>query len=148
VPGNVFSFGETYINSNVIAWELPGVEVQPVVRHLDLIPINDFLLEDAIAVAKAVTPSRVVQTGKAVEEAGSETAKTTITQGGIVFLLDDVFDAEAKFGKALCRSPVSGMFLVMWMVCRRPFLPLARALVPKFNMALSSVRPMRNSRLK
>jgi hypothetical protein len=31
--------------------KLPGVKVQPVIGHLDLVPINNLLLEDAIAIS-------------------------------------------------------------------------------------------------
>ena len=82
--------------------ELPGVEVEPVVGHLDLVAINDLLLEDAIAVPQAVAPGRVVQAGETVEEAGGQAAQTAVAQGRIVLLLDDILDAEAEVSKAIC----------------------------------------------
>ncbi len=76
--------------------ELPRVEVQPVVRHLNLVAVDDLLLEDAIAVAEAVTPSWVVERGKTVEEASSQATQATVTQSSVMLLLDDVLDTETE----------------------------------------------------
>src|SRR5690349_7378970 len=79
--------GSSYIHSHIVSRELPGVEIKPVVWNLDLVPINDFLLEDAVPVSQTVAPSRLVQGRKTVEEAGSETTKTAISERRIMFLL-------------------------------------------------------------
>jgi hypothetical protein len=79
--------------------DIPWVEVEPVVRNLHLVPINDFLTEDTIAVAKSVAPSWVVQCGKRVEEASSKTTETSVSQGCVAFLFDDVLHVEAELGK-------------------------------------------------
>jgi len=87
--------------------ELPWVKVQPVIRYLNLIPVNDLLLEDTITVAQTVAPSRVVQACEAVEKAGGEAAQAAISQSGVVLLFNDVLDPETKFGKASYESSIS-----------------------------------------
>lgn len=82
--------------------ELPGVKVQPVVRNLNLVSVNDLLLEDTISVAETVAPSRVVEGGQTIQEAGGQTTETAITKSSIVLLLDYVFDSEAKVLQASC----------------------------------------------
>ncbi len=90
----------TYVNSHIVTRKLPGVKVQPVVGNFNLISINNFLLEDAVAVAKAVAPGGVVERCQAVEEASGETAEATVSKGRIIFLGNDVFNSEPKIGKA------------------------------------------------
>ena len=51
----------TYINCDVVPGELPGIKVKPVVRHLNLIPIDNFLLENTISISKTITPGGVVE---------------------------------------------------------------------------------------
>lgn len=58
------------VHCDVVSRELPGVEVEPVIRDLDLVPIDNFLLEDAISITETITPGRVVERGETVEEAG------------------------------------------------------------------------------
>jgi hypothetical protein len=89
----------TYINSDVVSWELPGVEVEPVIRHLDLVSIDNFLLENAISISETVPPSGVVEGGQTVEETGSESTKTAVTQRSVILLCDDIFDSEAELSK-------------------------------------------------
>lgn len=91
---------KTYVNSHIVTRELPGIKVQPVVGNFNLVSIDNFLLEDAVAVAKAVAPGGVVERSQAVEEASGETAEATISKGRIVFLGNDVFNSESKIGKA------------------------------------------------
>lgn len=45
------------------------------VRYLDLVPVLDELLEDAVAVADAVAPRGVVERGERVQEAGGQAAR-------------------------------------------------------------------------
>lgn len=92
----------TYINRHIVARKLPRVKLEPVVGNLDLVAVNDFLLEDAVAVAQAIAPGGVVERGETVKEAGGETAETTVAEGGVVLLFDDVLDAEAEFTEASC----------------------------------------------
>lgn len=90
---------ELNIDSDIVTRELPGVEVEPVVWHLDLVSVDDLLLEDTVAVPEAVTPGRVVEGSQTVEEAGSETAETTVSESSIVLLFDDILDSEAELGE-------------------------------------------------
>ena len=89
----------TYIDSHIVTRELPRVEFQPIVGHLNLVAVNDLLLENTVAVAKTVAPGGVVERRKTVEEAGSQATKAAVAQSGIVLLLDDVLNAEAKLGQ-------------------------------------------------
>lgn len=91
----------TYINDNIVSWKLPRIEVKPVIGHLDLVTIHNFLLEDSISVSQPVTPSWVVEGGERVQETGSQSTQTTISKSSIVLLIDDVLDAETKLGKTL-----------------------------------------------
>lgn len=96
-----FRFAETYINDDIMSRELPWIEVQPIVRDLDLISIYDFLLENTITVSQSVAPRRVVQRGQTVEETSRKTAQTSITKRSVVLLLDNILDTEAKVRKSL-----------------------------------------------
>lgn len=87
-----------------MAGELPGVEVQPVVGHFDLVAVDDLLLENTVAVAQAVAPGRVVERSQAVEETGSKTAEATVTESGIVLLSNNIFNSEAKIGETSYQS--------------------------------------------
>lgn len=87
----------SYINRDVVAGELPGVKVQPIVGNLNLVTVDDFLLEDSVSVAKAVAPGGIVERSQAVEEASSKSAQATVAQTSVVLLADDVLDSEAKF---------------------------------------------------
>jgi hypothetical protein len=62
----------THVNDNVVSGELPGIEVKPVVRNLNLISIHNFLLENTISVSEAIAPSRVVERRERVQEASSK----------------------------------------------------------------------------
>lgn len=139
-----------YINSDIVSGEFPGVEIKPVVGHLDLVTVNDLLLKDAVAVPQAVAPGRVVETGEAVEEASGQPAQTTVAEGGVVLLFNDVLDAETELGETSYGQMVSNtVSAAVWSRPRRGrSIPLATSFWPMFNMALSSALPIRNSRLK
>ena len=66
--------------------ELPGVEIEPVIRNLDLISIDNFLLEDTVSVAEPISPRRVVQRSHTVKEARRKSAKTTVSKSSVVLL--------------------------------------------------------------
>lgn len=65
-----------------------------------MVPINNFLLEDTIAVSQAISPSGIVETGQTVQETSRKATQATVAQGGVVLLLDDVLDAEAQVCEA------------------------------------------------
>jgi len=96
----VLSGDITHVNCHIMAGKLPRVEVEPVVGHLDLVALDDFLLEDAVAVSQTVAPGRIVERGEAVKEAGGKTSKTAIAQGGIMLVFNNVLNAEAQIGEA------------------------------------------------
>lgn len=76
--------------------EFPRVEVQPVIRHLHLVPIMDLLFEDTIAIPQPIPPAGIVQTRQAVQEASRQSPQTTVTECGIMFLLDDILHLEPE----------------------------------------------------
>lgn len=86
---------ELNVNSDIVPRELPRIEVQPVIRNFDLIPVHNLLLEDAVLVPETVAPSWNIESGHAVEEAGGKTTETTIAQSSVSFLGYYVFKAEA-----------------------------------------------------
>ncbi len=94
---------ELYVHGHVVPGELPGVKVEPVVGDFDLVSVDDLLLEDAVTVSQTVAPGRKVERGQAVEEAGGKSAETSISQSGIMFLFNDVLNAETQVGKTSCR---------------------------------------------
>ena len=51
---------ELNVNGDVMSGKLPGIEIEPVIRYLNLITIDDLLFEDTIFIAQAVPPSRVI----------------------------------------------------------------------------------------
>lgn len=81
--------------------ELPRVEVQPVVRDLYLIPVDDLLLEDTVSISQTVAPGGVIQGGQGVQETRSQATQPTIAQGRIMLLLNDILDAETQILEAL-----------------------------------------------
>jgi hypothetical protein len=85
---------ELDIHGHIMARKLPGIEVEPVVWNFDLIAVVDLLFEDAITISQPISPCRIVQGSQAVKEAGSQSAETPVAKCSIVFLADDVFDAE------------------------------------------------------
>lgn len=89
-------FDSSYVDRDIVTGELPGVKVQPIVGHFDLVAVNDFLFEDSVSVAKTVAPGGVVETSQAVEEASSKSTQATVAQTCIVLLADDVLDSKTK----------------------------------------------------
>ena len=66
-----------------------------------MISVDNLLLEHTLSVTQTVAPSRVVQRGHRIKEAGGKTSKTAVTKGSVVFLRDDIFHPKAKIGKTL-----------------------------------------------
>lgn len=87
-----------------MSWEFPRIEIKPVIGNLDLVAIHDFLLEDTISVSQSVSPGRNVERSHGVQETSSQATKTTIAKSSIVLLLNDVLNAETKFGETLCET--------------------------------------------
>lgn len=95
---------ELDVNRHIVSGELPGVEIEPVVGHFDLVAVDDLLLEDTIPVSQTIAPGGVVERGKTVQETGSQTSKTAVTESGIALDANDIFHAEAKVGETICKS--------------------------------------------
>jgi len=96
-----------------MSWEFPRIEVEPVIRNLNLISIYNLLLEDSISVSQSVSPGRVVQRGKRVQETSSKTTETPVSKCSIVFLFNDVLNAETKVIEALYLE-ISKMAMDSW----------------------------------
>ena len=66
------------------AREFPRVAVlEPAVRLLDLLPVDDALAEDAVVVAEAVAHAREVERTHRVEEARGEAPKSAVSEPGV-----------------------------------------------------------------
>lgn len=81
--------------------ELPWVEIEPVIWNLDLVSIHNFLLENTISVSQTVTPRGVVEGGHGVQKAGRQSTETSVSESSIVFLTDDILDAETEIVEAV-----------------------------------------------
>jgi hypothetical protein len=84
-----------------VSGKLPRIEIKPVVGNLNLVSIHDLLLENAISVSQTITPRREVQRCHGIQEASSKSAKTAISKSSIMFLTNDILDAESELGEAL-----------------------------------------------
>ena len=81
---------------NVGSLDLPWVALlEPEIWDLDLAAIDDLLLEDTVVVSDSVAPSWQLKGGHRVEEAGSESTETSISEGGIGLLLVDLLEVVA-----------------------------------------------------
>ena len=86
---------ELDIDRDIVARKLPWVEVKPIVWNFDLVAIDYLLFEDTVPVTQSITPGWVVECCHAVKETGSQTTKTSVSKRCIMFLVDDIFNAEA-----------------------------------------------------
>ena len=93
----------TYIYNDIMSGKLPRIEIKPVIGYLDLVSINNFLLENTIAVSQTITPSRVIEGRQGVQEASSQSTQTTISKRSIMLLVDNVFDTETEILKTTCK---------------------------------------------
>mmetsp|Transcript_41521 Transcript_41521/g.96930 ORF Transcript_41521/g.96930 Transcript_41521/m.96930 type:complete len:774 (+) Transcript_41521:686-3007(+) len=86
---------------DVKALDLPGVAVrQPRVGELDLDAILDALLEHTVLITDTVAPSRQVEGGHRVEEAGGEAAEATVAEGCVLLLVDHVLEVVPNLLKS------------------------------------------------
>ena len=95
---------ELYVHGDIVSWELPRVEVQPIIGYFNLIAVDDFLLKDTISITQAISPSRVVQGSHAIKETSSQAAETAITESRVVFLGYDILDSETQILETGYRS--------------------------------------------
>lgn len=85
-----------YVYGNVMPGEFPRIEVQPVVRNLYLVSVNNFLSKDTVFVTQAITPRRVVHCSHAIQETCGQTTKTAVSQRCVVLLRYDVLNPKAE----------------------------------------------------
>ena len=69
---------------------------EPIVRHLHLIPVHNFLPEHAVVIADAAAVCRVVQRRQRIEEAGGKAPEAAVAQRGIRLLVLDGIDVKAQ----------------------------------------------------
>mmetsp|Transcript_93814 Transcript_93814/g.195689 ORF Transcript_93814/g.195689 Transcript_93814/m.195689 type:complete len:706 (-) Transcript_93814:403-2520(-) len=74
---------------------------KPIVGLLDLPAVDDVLLEDAIAVSDAIAPARERQSGHGVQEAGGQSAETSVAETGVGFEGVELLEFEAKAGQSI-----------------------------------------------
>lgn len=87
---------EADLVSDVLSLDLPGVAVvEPEVWDLNLVAVSDLLLEDTVVVSNTVAPSRDFECGEGVDEASSESAETSVSEGSVTLLLVEVLQLVA-----------------------------------------------------
>ena len=74
---------------------------QPVVRHLYLIAVTNFLTEHTIAVTDAAAISRIAKRCKRVQKAGCQTSESAVSKSCIRLLILNQIDVYAQFLKRL-----------------------------------------------
>ncbi len=80
--------------------DLPDIAVaQPAVRHFHLLPVFDFLSEQAIAVPDAVAVAGKVQGCERIEETRCQTSQAAVAQSCIGFERFHLVDVNAKIGQ-------------------------------------------------
>ena len=93
---------ETDLAGILVALDLKGVAVlQPLVRDLDLVAVDDLLLEHAVMVADAAAVGRIAQRGQGIHEAGRQTAEAAVAEGRIRLLVLNVRQIISQLGKHL-----------------------------------------------
>ena len=73
-------------DGDIVPGKFPRIEVQPIIRYLYLVSVDDLLLKDTISVTQTVSPGRVVQGGHAIEEARSQPAETAVAESSVMLL--------------------------------------------------------------
>ena len=67
----------------------PGVtRMQPVVGHLDLLSVDNFLVEDTELIADPVTDSRNLRCSQRIQVTGRQPAQATMTEPGFLFFFE------------------------------------------------------------
>ena len=81
---------------------LPGIAVlQPAVRLLGLVAVDDLLTEQAEPVADAHAHAGNAQIGHGVQEAGRQTAQAAVSEAGVLFALAQRIQVDAQIVEAL-----------------------------------------------
>ena len=90
---------ELNVHSDIVPGEFPRVEVQPIVRYLDLISVDDFLFKDTIPITQTVSPGGIIQRSHTVKETRSQPAESAVAESSVMFLRYDILDSEAEVFK-------------------------------------------------
>lgn len=89
---------EAHLVAGVVARKLPRIAVlQPVVRRLHLLAVDDILLEHAVLVANAVAAPRQRQRRQRIEEAGRQAAQTAVAEARVVLFFQQFTQAQPHF---------------------------------------------------
>ena len=81
---------------------------QPVVRHLTLVAILDLLLEHTILVADTAATCPVVERCKGIQEAGGETAETTVSECPVRLSLLECIEIQSQLLDRLLQLLMTG----------------------------------------
>ncbi len=85
------------------ALDLQRVAVlEPVVRLLNLVAVDDLLPEHAVVITDAAPVRRIIQRRQRIKEAGSESSETSVAKRRIRLLILDCIDVKAKLAQRLC----------------------------------------------
>lgn len=88
IPVSIRLTIEPNLIGDILPLDLPGVALsEPKIRNLNLISIYEGLSEDTVLISNTIAPSWNLKGGERIEEACSESSKTTIAEGGIILLL-------------------------------------------------------------
>ena len=89
-----------YGNSKVRTFDFPRVAVgKPVIRIFNLVAVFYALFKHTIFVADSIAVSRIIQSCKRIEEAGSKTTKTTVSKTCIRLFVFDHIKVNVHFIK-------------------------------------------------
>ncbi|OPZ04772.1 MAG: hypothetical protein BWZ09_01577 [Alphaproteobacteria bacterium ADurb.BinA305] len=93
---------EADAHADLGAGELPRVAVrEPVVGHLDLLPVDDLLAEHAVVVADAVAEAGHAERGHGVEKAGGEATEAAVAERGVGLELGQAVGVDVEQAQRL-----------------------------------------------
>ena len=78
--------------------DLPGIaQLQPLVRLLHLVAIDDSLVEDAEVIPQAIPDGGQIQRCHGVQKTGSQSAQASVSQTGIHFMVPQLIPIQSQF---------------------------------------------------
>ena len=80
---------------------------QPVVRHLNLIAVPDFLFEHSVAVSDPASISRIAQGCQGIQETSRQTSQSAVAQRRIRFLIFHCIDIDSQLFKSFLHILIS-----------------------------------------
>jgi hypothetical protein len=69
---------------------------QPGIGFLDLITVVDSLMEHTVVITYTVTDDGQAECCATIEKTGGQASQTTVAQAGVVFVLSDILEVQAK----------------------------------------------------